>query len=39
MITVDPRIKFGLRMGDSFSKNCHFPAFFFGDHDFFHLSN
>ena len=34
-ITVDPRIKFGLRKGDCFVKSCHFPEFFFGDHEFF----
>ena len=33
IITVDPRIKFGLRMGDCFVKNCHCIAFFFGDHE------
>ena len=37
-MTVDPRIKFGSRMESCFVKNRHFPVSFFGDHDFFHLS-
>ena len=34
-ITVDPRIKFGLRKGDCYVKKLSFPKFFFGDHEFF----
>ena len=34
-ITVDPRIKLGLSMGDCFVKKLSFPAFLFGDHEFF----
>ena len=34
---MDPWITIGLMVGDCFVKNCHFPAFFFGEHEFFSL--
>ena len=37
-ITVDPRIKFGLRNGDCFVKKLSFSRVFFGEHEFFFSS-
>ena len=36
MITADPRIKFGLRIGDCLVKKLSFSCVFLGDHDFFY---